>query len=455
MDRGKILICDDDISQNEILKEELSLEKFNCKYVITGHEALEELKVNYYDVLLLDLNLPDIKGFEVLRYSTANLPFTQVIMITGSSDITDAVECMKLGAYDFVTKPYELNELIQIIHKAIEKKNLLTNNFALTKELNQALGFEIIGESKLFKELLSLATRAAQSESPILIQGETGTGKEVLAKFIHSISPRSSKPIVTLNCASLPDTLFESELFGHEKGSFTDAKQTKLGLVEIANDGSLFLDEIGELSLNIQPKLLRFLETGEFRRVGGLNNRKSNVRLIAATNKNLVNEVKEKKFREDLFFRLNVIPLTIPPLRSRREDIIPLAEYFLKLKNKSKKIKILSDEAKEFLLNYNFPGNVRELEHLIERSLIFCDGDVIYPKHFNIYMSPIHSLTDFKDEIEKHTSKPLHKSSIEEIEKIHIKSVLEANNWNREQSARILGISLKTLYTKIKKYNLQ
>lgn len=455
MEKGKILICDDDELLSKVLSEELTAENFNCKSVSLGKEALEELKVNYYDVVLLDLNLPDIKGFDVLRFATANLPFTQVIMLTGSSDIDNAVECMKLGAYDFVTKPYDFNELLQVIHKAIEKKNLLASNVALTKELNYALGVEIIGESKAFKELLALAAKAAQSDSPILIQGETGTGKEVLAKYIHSLSPRSSKPIVTLNCASLPDTLFESELFGHEKGAFTDAKQTKPGLVEIANEGSLFLDEIGELSLTIQPKLLRFLETGEFRRVGGLNNRKSNVRLIAATNKNLVNEVKEKRFREDLLFRLNVIPLTIPPLRNRREDIIPLAEYFLRIKNKTKKTKILSDEAKEFLLNYDFPGNVRELEHLIERSLIFCDGDVIYPKHFNINMSPLYSLNEIKAEVERVSGKPLHKSSIEEIERIHIKSVLEANNWNREQSARILGISLKTLYTKIKKYNLQ
>ncbi|MCR4416510.1 MAG: sigma-54 dependent transcriptional regulator [Ignavibacteria bacterium] len=455
MERGKILICDDDQVLAQILSDELRAENFNIVITNSGKDAIEELKINYYDVLLLDLNLPDIKGSEVLKFSTANFPFTQVIMLTGTSDISDAVECMKLGAYDFITKPYDFNELLQVIFKAIEKKNLITNNIVLSKELNQLLGFEIIGESKLFKELLALASRAAQSDSPILIQGETGTGKEVLAKYIHSISPRSSKPIVTLNCASLPDTLFESELFGHEKGSFTDAKQTKPGLVEIANEGSLFLDEIGELSLIIQPKLLRFLETGEFRRVGGLNNRKSNVRLIAATNKNLVNEVKEKRFREDLLFRLNVIPLTIPPLRKRKEDIIPLAEYFLKQKNKTRKPKILSDEAKEFLLNYNFPGNVRELEHLIERSLIFCDGEVIYPKHFNLMMSPIYSVSEVEEEINRTTGKPFHELSAEELEKIHIKSVLDANNWNREQSARVLGISLKTLYTKIKKYNLQ
>ena len=455
MEKGKILICDDDQTLAQILSDELKAEGFKTTIVYNGNDAIEELKVNFFDVLLLDLNLPDIKGSEILRYSTANLPFTQAIMLTGTSDISDAVECMKLGAYDFITKPYDFNELLQVIYKAIEKKNLLTNNVVLSKELNQVLGFEIIGESKSFKELLMLAAKAAQSDSPILIQGETGTGKEVLAKYIHSISPRSSKPIVTLNCASLPDTLFESELFGHEKGSFTDAKQTKPGLVEIANEGSLFLDEIGELSLSIQPKLLRFLETGEFRRVGGLNNRKSNVRLIAATNKNLINEVKEKRFREDLFFRLNVIPLTIPPLRNRKEDIIPLAEYFLRQKNKTRKPKFLSDEAKEFLLNYNFPGNVRELEHLIERSLIFCDGEVIYPKHFNLNLSTVFYKTEIEEEVNRTAGKSLNELSAEELEKIHIKSVLDANNWNREQSARILGISLKTLYTKIKKYNLE
>ncbi len=453
--KGKILICDDDPTLSQILKEELEQENYNCTIVYNGNSAIEELKINYYDILLLDLNLPDISGLEVLKFSKINLPFTQVIMLTGSSDIHQAVECMKNGAYDFITKPYSFEELVQIVDKALEKKNLLTNNFALSEEFKKHSGFEIIGESKLFQELLALARRAAQTDSPILIQGETGTGKEVLARYIHSISPRREKPIVTLNCASLPDTLFESELFGHEKGSFTDAKQTKPGLVEVANEGSLFLDEIGELSLLIQPKLLRFLETGEFRRVGGIYNKKSNVRIIAATNKNLINEVRDRKFREDLFFRLNVIPLVIPPLRERKEDIIPLAEYFLNVKFRSKFPKILSDEAREFLINHDYPGNVRELEHLIERSLIFCDGETIYPKHFNLMLFPAAAVNSIEDEILRTHSKPLSRSSIKEIEKIHIKSVLDANNWNREASAKVLGISLKTLYTKIIKYNLQ
>lgn len=453
MKQSKILICDDDTQLAEILTEELENANFKCSVAFDGKEAIEKLQKEFFDVVLLDLNLPTVSGLEVLKFTSSNAFLTQVIMLTGSSDIQSAVQSMKLGAYDFITKPYSLEELIETINKAIEKKNLLTNNIILSKELEQTFGFEIIGESRAFRELLALANKAAQTDSPILIQGETGTGKEVLARYIHSVSPRSSKPIVTLNCASFPDTLFESELFGHEKGAFTDAKQTKLGLVEIANEGTLFLDEIGELSLNIQPKLLRFLETGEFRRVGGLNNRKSNVRFIAATNKNLALEVKEKRFREDLFFRLNVIPLTIPPLRNRKEDILPLAEYFLRSKSKTKNIKILSEEAKEFLLNYNFPGNVRELEHLIERSLIFCDGDIIYQKHFNLKAQPVFS-TDFKEELEKQLGKPLSKCNMEEIEKIHIKSVLEANKGNREKSAQILGISVKTLYTKIKKYNL-
>lgn len=455
MVKGKILICDDDKELTNILSDELRTEDLECIITNDGQSAFETLKTNNFDVLLLDLNLPDTTGKEILKFSTTNYPFTQVIMLTGTSDINDAVECMKLGAYDFITKPYDFNELLQVIDKAIEKKNLLTNNFALSKELNQLLGFEIIGRSKTFQELLNLATRAAQSDSPILIQGETGTGKEILAKYIHSISPRGTKPIVTLNCASLPDTLFESELFGHEKGSFTDAKQAKPGLVEIAIEGSLFLDEIGELSLTIQPKLLRFLETGEFRRVGGLNNRKSNVRIIAATNKNLIQEVKAKRFREDLLFRLNVIPLTIPPLRERKEDIIPLAEYFLKVKSKTRNPKILSEEAKDFLLNYDFPGNVRELEHLIERSLIFCDGDMIFPEHFNIPLTKTNELFYLNDDFTDTSETQDKILSLEELEKIHIKNVLKMNNWNREKSARMLGISLKTLYTKIKKYNLK
>ncbi len=452
--KSKILICDDEINLANILGEEIIQAGYDCDIVYDGDKAIERLKEISYDVLLLDLNLPKVSGIEVLKYVSSNTPFTQVIMLTGTADINSAVQCMKLGAYDFLTKPYQFGELLQVVEKSIEKKNLLTNNIILSKELREIQGLEIIGESKSIHELLVAATKAANSDLPILIQGDTGTGKELFAKFIHSVSPRSNKPIVTLNCASFPDTLFESELFGHEKGAFTDAKNTKLGLVEIANGGSLFLDEIGELSLHIQPKLLRFLETGEFRRVGAINNRKADVRLIAATNKNLLQEANEKRFRQDLLFRLNVITFTVPSLAERREDILPLANYFLRKKSKSKSPKTLSKQAEDHLLSHNYPGNIRELEHLIERSLIFCDEDTIYPEHFNLSFSNFKSDYQPSNDLSINIKKPMSECSAEEIEKLHIEAVLRQNNWNREESAKILGISKKTLYTKIKKYNL-
>lgn len=454
--RGFILICDDDEQIADSIKEELVASDYECDTVNAGDDAIDKLKAYPCDILLLDLDLPRVSGIEVLKFASSNTPFTQVIMLTGSADVNTAVQCMKLGAYDYISKPFQMDELIQIVEKSIEKKNLLTNNVVLSKEIEQLKGVNIIGDSPIIKQLLEVASRSANSELPILIQGETGTGKELLAKYVHSVSPRATKPIVTLNCTSFPDTLFESELFGHEKGSFTDAKNTKLGLVEIANGGSLFLDEIGELSLAIQPKLLRFLETGEFRRIGSLSTRKSDVRIIAASNKNLDQESIEKRFRQDLLFRLNVITLVAPPLRERREDIIQLANYFLKLKSKSRSQKILSEEAEKFLLTHQFPGNIRELEHLIERSLIFCDGETIFPKHFNynFYPSSQSMLQNLNEEGAK-LEKPLAKYSSEEIEKIHIEAVLKENNWDRDTSANILGMSKKTLYSKIKKYNIE
>jgi DNA-binding NtrC family response regulator len=453
--KGSILLCDDNEQIINSIKEELVKANYYCDTVYDGDDAIEKLKASSYDLLLLDLNLPRVSGIEVLKFASSNAPFTQVIMLTGSADVNTAVQCMKLGAYDYINKPFQMDELLQIAEKSIEKKNLLTNNVLLSKEIEQIKGVNIIGDSPAVKKLLEVARRAANSDLPILIQGETGTGKELLAKYLHSVSPRALKPIVTLNCAAFPDTLFESELFGHEKGSFTDAKNTKLGLVEIANGGTLFLDEIGELSLSIQPKLLRFLETGEFRRIGSVSTRKSDVRIIAASNKNLDQEAIEKKFRKDLLFRLNVITLIAPPLRERKEDIIPLANYFLKLKSKSKSLRILSEEAENFLLTHQFPGNIRELEHLIERSLIFSDSETIFPKHFNYNFYPSIQTT-VKNQManDPQLDKPLSRYSTDELEEIHIRAVLKENNWDRDTCANILGISKKTLYSKIKKYNI-
>lgn len=458
MDNNKtfsILICDDNIPLSNTIKEELSMEGYECQISNTGEGAIDKLKSYTYDLVILDISLPDKSGIDILKEIRMNFPYTQVIMLTAQTETDIAVQCIKLGANDFLTKPYVFTKLIPSVEKSLERKALLLDKVILEKEIGEYKGTQIIGDSPALKNILNLASRAAKADVPVLIEGETGTGKELIAKYVHNESLRNNKPFVSINCSSLPDSLFESEVFGHEKGAFTDAKTSKQGLVEISNGGTLFFDEIGELSLTIQPKLLRFLETGEYRRVGGINNRIADCRIIAATNKNLQAEVETKNFRQDLLFRLNVVTLQVPRLSERKSDIVRLSDYFLKIKSKSKKLKILSDEAKDLLLSYNFPGNVRELEHLIERSLIFCDEEIIYPHHFNLKINLVVSPEMVSRFIQEKISKPIHKCSAEEIERIHIESVLEHTNWDRTQASSILGLSKKTLYNKIQFYNLK
>ena len=448
MKNGNILITDDDQTLCYLLKEELINEGFNVDITFDGKYAIENLKKKSYDVLLLDLEMSDVQGEEVLKYATEHQPSLQVIILTAKIEMRTAIQCIKNGAYDFITKPYEYDQLLIVIERALEHKSLLINKTLLEKKVGQAIPNTIIGESKAISEVKSLAERAAKSDSNILLDGETGTGKELFAEFIHNNSPRNAKPLVAINCASLPDQLIESELFGYEKGAFTDAKTSKQGLVEIANGGTLFLDEIGEMSLTLQPKLLRFLENGEYRRIGGVNNLSSDVRVIGASNKNLMDEADKKNFRRDLLFRLNVITLTSPPLRERGDDVLLLSRYYLEKKTPIRSNKILSKEAERALLKYTFPGNVRELAHIIERSLIFSEGDEIQPHDLNL---PNVS----SENLPINLAENLELLSLDEMEHVHIKKVLDYNDWNRETSARALGISQKTLYTKIKKFNLK
>ena len=448
MKNGNILITDDDQTLCYLLKEELINEGFNVDITFDGKYAIENLKKKSYDVLLLDLEMSDVQGEEVLKYATEHQPSLQVIILTAKIEMRTAIQCIKNGAYDFITKPYEYDQLLIVIERALEHKSLLINKTLLEKKVGQAIPNTIIGESKAISEVKSLAERAAKSDSNILLDGETGTGKELFAEFIHNNSPRNAKPLVAINCASLPDQLIESELFGYEKGAFTDAKTSKQGLVEIANGGTLFLDEIGEMSLTLQPKLLRFLENGEYRRIGGVNNLSSDVRVIGASNKNLMDEADKKNFRRDLLFRLNVITLTSPPLRERGDDVLLLSRYYLEKKAPIRSNKILSKEAERALLKYTFPGNVRELAHIIERSLIFSEGDEIQAHDLNL---PNVS----SENLPINLAENLELLSLDEMEHVHIKKVLDYNDWNRETSARALGISQKTLYTKIKKFNLK
>jgi two-component system response regulator AtoC len=450
-ENSKILVCDDDETLCYLLKEQLLEEGFSVDAVYDGKYAIEAVKAKNYEVLLLDLNMREVQGEEVLDFIKESGYNIQVIILSAQSDMKKAIQCIKNGAYDYINKPYEIEELILTVNRAIEHRNLLVTTVLLSKEISKKHSEKIIGDSKQIHRVLNLANKAAQSDSNVLIEGETGTGKELFAEYIHKQSNRKDKPFVVINCASLPDQLIESELFGHEKGAFTDAKFTKQGLVEIAHGGTLFLDEIGELSLTLQPKLLRFLENGEYRRIGGVTNLTSNVRVIGASNRNLLEEADAKNFRKDLLFRLNVITLTIPPLRDRRDDIIILANHFLGIKSPVRSPKKLSVDAARVLEEYDYAGNVRELEHIIERAIIFSEGDHIIPEDLNIstlasYRSvSSQGMVDIPSEI----------LSMEELEKWHIAKVLNANRWDRTQTANQLGISPKTLYTKIKKYELK
>ena len=446
---SKILVCDDDETLCYLLKEQLLEEGHSVDTVYDGKYAIEAIRSKNYDVLLLDLNMREVSGEEVLKFVKEYGSIIQTIILSSQSEMKKAIECIKNGAYDYITKPYSFEDLILTVNRAIEHKDLIVTTQLLSKEVNKKHAGNIIGQGKAIQRVLNLSVKAAQSDSNILVEGETGTGKELFAEYIHKQSNRKDNPFVVINCASLPDQLIESELFGHEKGAFTDAKSTKQGLVEIAHGGTLFLDEIGELSLSLQPKLLRFLENGEYRRIGGITNLNSNVRVIGASNRNLLEEAENKNFRKDLLFRLNVITLTIPPLRERKEDILLLANFFLESKTSVRSPKRLSIESAEILENYSFTGNVRELEHIIERAVIFAEGDIIRPDDLNLPTPKSRkssgNLMNIPDEI----------VSMEELEKWHIANALSANRWDRTQTATQLGISPKTLYTKIKKYEIK
>ena len=445
-----ILVVDDEETFLDVLQTVLRQEGFQVETASDGIQAINLLQSNSYDLALIDVRMPRVDGIEVLKYIKDHFFDLPVIMVTGINDLKVAVECMKLGAFNYLSKPCSSEELITVIHHALERRKLVLENKALKSELaRHALSGEMIGSSPKFLEVISIAQRVAPTESSVLIQGASGTGKELIAGFIHRLSLRNSLSFIALNCASIPETLLESELFGHEKGAFTDAHSAKQGLVEIANGGTLFLDEIGEISISIQPKLLRFLQTGEYRRVGGNKVLKSDVRIISATNKDLRNEVGAGKFREDLLYRINVITLQIPKLRERKEDIPLLVEFFLKAKSPAKDPKTIDSRAVDVLTNYHWPGNVRELENVIERAAILTHGDVIKTDDLALPLGARSTLESSSD------GSPLGSAiSMRDIEKAHMDGVLETVNWNKNVAAKILGISLKTLYTKIQQYNL-
>jgi DNA-binding NtrC family response regulator len=448
----QILIVDDEESITFLLKTELEeIPDYNVSTAFNGSDAINLVQSKIFDVALLDIKMPRVSGIEVLQFIREHSPTTQVIMLTNVVDVKTAIETVKLGAYDFVSKPYDREQLLATVRRAIERRYLVIEKEVMKNELSRVAGAgELIGESEALKSIIDKAKKVAASETFVLIQGASGTGKELMAHLIHQHSPRGDQPFVAVNCASIPDQLLESELFGHEKGSFTNAYVSKQGLVEVAHKGSLFLDEVGDISPIVQPKLLRFLETGEFRRVGGTVSMRVDVRVISATNKNLTEEVKVGKFREDLLYRLNVVTIQIPPLRERKEDIPLLVNHFLQRKSRSKAI---SREAIDVLVRYDWPGNVRELEHVIEGASVLCHGDMIGPQ--DLWMNAALIGAGSLSSVYRSENGAGEMMSLEDIEKLHIEKVLKKNNWNRVKTARVLGITPKTLYLKIKRYGIK
>ncbi len=445
----KILIVDDE----KIVRESISLllqDDYKTLLASNVNEALKIYQEEHPHLVLLDIIMPEIDGLQGLEKLKEIDGSVTVIMVTAVAVVNTAVEAMKKGAYDYIQKPFDAEELKIKIHKAIATKDMVNEVKFLRYEISKKYDFEnIIGKSKAIDEVFAKIRQIADTKTNVLITGESGTGKELIAKAIHYNSSRRGKPFVAINCAAIPETLMESEIFGHEKGAFTDASARKIGQFELANEGTLFLDEIGDLPLLTQAKILRVLQEKEFLRVGGTKTIKVDVRLIAATNKDLVKATKEGRFREDLFYRINVIPVFLPPLRERREDIPPLIEHFINKKsidnNKAKKS--FSQEAMDIMLNYNWPGNIRELENVIERIITLTPDDVIKIEHLPQNITKDIKTTVMKEEIL--SGKLTLPEAIENFEKELILNALAKTNYVQTQAANILGISRRILKYKM------
>ncbi|NPA42249.1 MAG: sigma-54-dependent Fis family transcriptional regulator [Aquificae bacterium] len=439
----KVLVVEDERDFRELLVDHLEGLGFSAVGVATKEEAFRELESRDYSIVLLDLFLPDGNGMELLREVKENSPLTEVIVITGHGTIKTAVEAIKLGAYDFLTKPCSLKELEITIKKAVESRHLKRENLLYKREKRVSRDYGgFVFESPAMKEVIEKVEKIACSDCPVLITGESGVGKEVVANLIHKNSDRSDKPMVALNIASIPKELVEAELFGYEKGAFTGADRGKAGFFELADGSTLFLDEIGEMETSLQAKLLRVIETKKFYRVGGRKEIESDVRIITATNRNLEEMVSEGKFREDLYYRLNVVQIHIPPLRERKEDIIPLAQHFLETFSRkySKGIKGFTKRAKEALLSYPWPGNVRELKNVVERAVLFSDSEYIEEEDISCLFTHSGEKGGFK--------------TIRELEKEYIMEVLKQVNFNKKKASEILGIPLRTFYRKLENYGI-
>ena len=446
----KVLVVDDDSLMKDFLKEALGRSDYSVDLASTGEEALEKIKDRDYDIILSDIRMPSMSGMELLKVTREYVPDAKVVMMTAYGTVENAVEAMKLGAFDYVMKPFSADEIELVLKRAFEHKRLILENRLLRSELAGKYRFEnIVGKSPQMQKIFELVEVVADSKATVLITGESGTGKELIAKAIHYNSSRKDGPFIKINCAAFPDGLVESELFGHEKGAFTGAIRKSEGRFELADGGTLLLDEVSEISPGLQAKLLRVLQEREFERVGSGQTIQVDVRIISTSNKNLREQIEKGKFREDLFYRLNVIPMHISPLRERKEDIPLLAEHFLKKYNleNNRSVEGISQKVYEMFMEYPWTGNVRELENYIERAVVTSKGKVL-------------TLSDFPKEIAfgkaDFTPETIGVGcSIYEAEKRLILKTLEAEGGNRTKASEILGISTRTLRNKLQEYGLK
>ncbi len=454
MTKLDILIAEDEPAQREMLGGFLAKEGHHVIVAANGEEALERVKAHTLDLAIVDYKMPGLTGLEVLKRAKLLNPRLDVLILTAFGTVDTAVAAMKAGAADYLSKPVDLEELLCVIGRVADHRTLQRENELLRQQLGEkGISQEhIIHGSSRIAELINLAGRVAASSATVLIQGESGTGKELFARLIHRLSPRSAKPLVIVNCAALSETLIESELFGHERGAFTGATQRRLGRFEQADGGTLFLDEIGDISAAVQVKLLRLLQEGEFQRVGGNQTLKADVRVISATNQDLESRVKEGAFREDLYYRLNVVPIKIPPLRERREDIPPLVEHFVQSfsKDNRKSIEGVSREAMDQLVKYDYPGNIRELENILERAVVISRGTTLTAGDL-----PFGGLKPHETNEETDGGTGALREALETLERRMVKKAMEQSGGNQSRAADRLGLSERMLRYKLKKHNLK
>ena len=452
-----ILIVEDEKLIRWSLRERLEKEGYEVREAASGKEGLDALSAGECDLVLLDYRLPDQDGIEVLKAISRDFPDTLVIMMTAYSTVDSAVEAMKLGAYDYLNKPFNMDELVLTIEKALETTSLRREIKTLRREQQERFGSkQIIGSSPQMLEVFDLIEKVSMSDSTtVLLQGESGTGKDLVAKYIHYKSLRAGKPFMTITCSALPENLLESELFGHEKGAFTDAKARKVGLLELADNGTVFMDEIGDLPLSLQAKLLRFMEEKAFKRVGGVRDHFVDVRIIAATNKDLEEEVRAERFRGDLYYRLKVIPIYLPPLRDRKGDVPQLARLFIDGFNRDlkKNVRGVSAEAMELLVNYRWPGNVRELRNIIERAMLLGSGDEITPEDLPVELRGGGRRAG--EEEGRYLNLTLDGIDFSRLERELVEQALRLVDGNQTKAAKLLGMNRDQIRYRIEKFNIK